>query len=142
MTLQQTIQADAVAALKGGDKLRSSRLRLVLSELQKAAKEGRDDEQTVLRRELKRRRESAEAYGKAGRMDLAQPEEAEAKLIQTYLPQPLSEGDVMKLVADTIISMEADSPKQMGQVIKAVMESSQGRAEGKLVSTLVREALS
>jgi uncharacterized protein YqeY len=114
----------------------------VLSELQKAAKEGGSDELAVLRRERKRRREAEAAYRDAGREDLAGGEAFEAEAIEAYLPAELSDEELSELVAAAIAETGASSPRDMGQVIKHVMGAAGGRADGKRVSTKVKEALS
>jgi uncharacterized protein YqeY len=138
----ERIRADVTAAMKAGDRDRVTALRLVLSELQKAAKDGGDDELAVLRRERKRRRESEHAFREAGRTDLADGEAYEAKAIEAYLPAELSGEEVDALVAAAIAETGATTPRDMGQVIKHVMAASGGRADGKTVSTKVKEALS
>jgi uncharacterized protein len=137
----ERIRADVTAAMKAGDKDRVTALRLVLSELQKDAKEGAGDEQAVLRRERKRRRESEQAYREAGREDLAAAEAYEAKAIEAYLPAELSDGELDGLVAKAVADTGASSPRDMGRVIKQVMAAAGGRADGKRVSTKVKEAL-
>jgi uncharacterized protein YqeY len=137
----ERIRADVTAAMKAGDRDRVTALRLVLSELQKAAKEGGDDELAVLRRERKRRRESETAYRDAGREDLAVGEAYEAETIEAYLPAELSEAELDALVAKAVASTGATSVRDMGRVIKQVMADAGGRADGKKVSTKVKEAL-
>lgn len=129
------------SAMKAREKERVDALRLVLSELQKAAKEGSDDEQAVLRRERKRRLEAASQFRDGGRPELAAQEEAEAELIATYMPEELSDEQLEALVTAAIAETGAASPKDMGQVMKVVMAKSQGRADGKRASARVREAL-
>jgi uncharacterized protein YqeY len=136
------IRADVTTALKAGERDRVSALRLVLSELQKAAKEGDGDELAVLRRERKRRREAEEAYRGAGREDLAAGEAFEATTIEAYLPAELSDDELDALVRAGIAETGAGSPRDMGKVIKHVMGAAGGRADGKRVSTKVKEALS
>jgi uncharacterized protein len=141
MTLADTVKQDLVSAMRSGEKDRVGALRLVLSELQKAAKEGGDDELAVLRRERKRRLESAKAFRDGGRAELAAGEEAEAKLIERYLPAELPDDSLRAIVAAAVAETGAQSPKDMGQVMKAAMAAVDGRADGKRVSALVREAL-
>ena len=129
------------SAMKAGEKQRVGALRLVLSELQKAAKDGDGDELAVLRRERKRRQDSATAFRDAGRTDLADTEEAEARLISGYLPAELSDDELREIVAAAVAETGAASPKDMGQVMKAAMPRVAGRADGKRVSTLAQEAL-
>ena len=92
MAILDEIKVDLQGAMRAGEKQRVGALRLVLSELQKAAKEGSEDELAVLRRERKRRLEAAKAYREAGRDDLADGEEAEGELIGAYLPAELSDA--------------------------------------------------
>jgi uncharacterized protein YqeY len=141
MSVMDTVKQDLATAMKAGERDRVSTLRLVLSELQKAAKEGDGDELAVLRRERKRRRESAEAFRNGGREDLATGEESEAAIIEAYLPAELSDDELRALVADAMAETGAESPRDMGRVMKAAMQRAGGRADGKRVSALVQEAL-
>ena len=141
MTLADRVKEDLTSAMKAGEKDRVGALRLVLSELQKAAKEGGDDEQAVLRRERKRRNESAAAFRDGGRPELAAAEEAEARIISAYLPAELSDDELRAIVADAVAETGAASPKDMGRVMKAAMPKVAGRADGKRVSALAQEAL-
>src|SRR5690242_13788372 len=141
MEVQDRIKADLRDAMRGGQKDRVGALRLVMSELQKAAKDGSDDELAVLRRERKRRLEAEGAYRDAGRGDLATAERAEAELIGSYLPAELSQEDLEALVAQALADAHASSPKEMGVAMKRAMELVDGRAAGKRVSELVRAAL-
>ena len=138
MALIDTVRSDMVEAMREGDKQRVTALRLVLSELQKSAKDSDEDELTVLRRERKRRLEAAEAYRTGGRAELAEGEEAEAALIAAYLPAELSDDE---LVRAAVQATGAASPKDMGRVMGQVMGEVDGRADGKRVSARVREAL-
>jgi uncharacterized protein YqeY len=140
-TLTEQLRADANGALRAGQKERVGALRLVLSELQKAAKDGSDDELTVLRRERKRRLEAAEQFRDGGRPELADQEEAEAALIAGYLPAELSDAELDELVTRAIADTGAQGARDMGQVMKAVMAASGGRADGRRTSARVREAL-
>src|SRR3712207_6607008 len=119
--IAERIRADGTAALKAGDRDRVRALRLVLSELQKEAKEGGGAGQAVLRRERKRRRESEAAYRDAGREDLAAGEAYEARAIEAYLPAELSDDELDALVASAVAETGASSPRDMGPVIKQVM---------------------
>ncbi len=130
------------SAMKAGDRDRVGALRLVLSELQKAAKDGGTDELAVLRRERKRRLEAAEQFRDAGRTELAEGEEAEARIIEGYMPAELEDAELDAIVKAAIDETGASTPKDMGQVMKAVMAKTDGRADGKRASARVREALS
>lgn len=141
MSVIEQVQSDATAALKDGDRERAGALRLIVSELQKGAKDGRDDETAVLQRERKRRAEAAVAYRDAGRDDLAESEEREAALIEAYMPEQLSDEDLHALVGDAVAESGASSPSEMGKVMAVVMPRVQGRADGKRVSAAVKEKL-
>jgi uncharacterized protein len=141
VAIAEQIKRDVTTAMKAGERDRVSALRLVLSELQKAEKEGASDELGVLRRERKRRRESEQAYREAGRGELAAAEAYEAELIETYLPAELSDDELDALVARALAETGAAGPRDMGKAIKHVMEASGGRADGRRVSTKVKEAL-
>ena len=127
--------------MKAGERERVTALRLVLSELQKDAKEGAGDELAVLRRERKKRREAEEAFRAGGRSEQADAEASEAAVIEQYLPAELSDDELDVLVAAAVAETGASTPRDMGRVIKQVMEAAGGRADGKRVSTKVKEAL-
>jgi len=135
------VKQDLTSAMKAGEKDRVGALRLVLSELQKDAKEGKGDELAVLRRERKRRHESAAAFREGGATDRAEAEEAEAEMIAAYLPAELSDDELRAIVADAVAESGASSPKDMGMVMKAAMPKVGGRADGKRVSAMAQEAL-
>jgi uncharacterized protein YqeY len=141
LTIAEQIRTDVTAAMKAGDRDRVGALRLVLSELQKAAKEGGGDEVSVLRRERKRRRDAEVAFRDAGREELAAKEASEAEVIDGYLPQELSDSELDGLVRQAVEATGASTPKDMGAVIKHVLAAAGGRADGKRVSTRARQAL-
>jgi uncharacterized protein len=141
MAVVDQIKDDVQSAMRAGEKERVGALRLLVSELQKAAKEGSDDELVVLRRERKRRLEAARAYRDAGRLDLAGGEEDEEQLISSYLPAELTEAELKLIVEQAVRESGAESPKDMGRVMKHAMAAVDGRADGKLVSGLVRALL-
>ena len=142
MSLLAQIQDDVKDAMKAGEKQRVHALRLVVNELQKAAKENGADEVEVLQRERKRRFEAAEAYREGGRAELAEAEEHEAELIGSYLPEQLSDEELGAIVGDAVAESGASSPKEMGKVMAMVMPQLKGRADGKRVSAAVKEKLS
>ncbi len=141
MTLADRVKQDLATAMRAGERDRVGRLRLVLSELQKGAKEGNDDEVAILRRERKRRLDAAEQFRDAGRAELAANEEAEAELIGGYLPAELPDEELDELVAEAVAQAGATSPKDMGNVMKLVMPRVAGRADGRRVSAAVKEIL-
>jgi hypothetical protein len=141
VTVAEQVRADMTSAMKAGDKERVGALRLVLSELQKAAKDGNDDELAVLRRERKRRLEAASQFRDGGRPELADGEESEAQLIAGYLPAEIDNDELDAIVAAAISDTGATGSADMGRVMKEVMDRVQGRAGGKRTSDRVRDAL-
>jgi uncharacterized protein YqeY len=141
MSLLTQIQDDVRDAMKAGERERVHALRLVVNELQKAAKENGADELDVLQRERKRRFEAAEAYRDGGRADLAEAEEREAELIASYMPEQISDADLGAIVGDAVAESGASSAKEMGKVMALVMPQVKGRADGKRVSAAVKEKL-
>ncbi|HST54811.1 MAG TPA: GatB/YqeY domain-containing protein [Solirubrobacteraceae bacterium] len=141
MPILEDVQTDLKTAMRAGEKHRVGTLRMVLSELQKAAKEGSDDELAVLRRERKRRLEAARAFKDGGREDLAATEEAEGELIAAYLPAELGEQELRALVEQAVRDSGASSVKDMGSAMSKAMAAVDGRADGKRVSGIVRELL-
>jgi uncharacterized protein len=141
----ERVQDDVAAALKAGDRERVHALRLVVAELQRAAKDagpsGRADELDVLQRERKRRLEAAEAYREGGREELARAEEWEAEVIAGYMPEQLSDEELGAIVGDALAELGASSERDMGKVMSLVMPRVKGRADGKRVSAVVREKL-
>ena len=141
MPVIDRLQEDVRAAMKAGERDRVHALRLIVSELQKAAKDSSADELEVLQRERKRRLEAAEAYREGGREELATAEEREAEIIAGYLPAQLSDEELAAIVGDAVAESGASSPKEMGKVMSLVMPKVKGRADGKRVSAVVREKL-
>jgi len=141
MSVLDQVQDDVKSAMKAGERDRVHALRLIANELQKAVKDTGDEETEVLQRERKRRLEAAEAYRDGGRTDLAEAEEREAQIIEGYMPEQLSEGELRAIVGDAVASSGAASPREMGKVMSLVMPQVKGRADGKRVSALVKEQL-
>ena len=148
MGLKETLQADLTEAIRSRDELKSGTIRMLLAAIQVeevAGKEARvlkDDEIIkVLSREAKKRREAVDAFKDAGRADKAEQEAKEGEVIFKYLPAQLSEDEIKKIVADAIAETGANSPQQMGQVMKIVQPKLAGKADGAMVSSLVKAAL-
>ncbi len=146
MSLTEQLQADMKTAMRGGDTHRRDTLRMVIAAAQNAAKEKRQpltDEEAleVITREVKKRRESIEAFHAAGRDDLADKEQAEIEVLSPYLPEQLGEEEVRALVVAAVAATGASSPRDMGRVMSQLMPTVKGRADGKLVSRLVNEEL-
>ncbi|MGA2757460.1 MAG: GatB/YqeY domain-containing protein [Solirubrobacteraceae bacterium] len=141
MSIIDTVKSDLVVAMKSGERERVGALRLLLSELQKSAKEGSDDELAVLRRERKRRIEAERAFREGGRDDLADGEAAEALIIGSYLPAELDDSQLAEIVTRAVERSGATSLKDLGSVMGLAMAEVGGRADGKRVSEQVRAAL-
>jgi uncharacterized protein YqeY len=140
------VQESAKAALRAGDKERVTALRMIVNELQKEAKQSRHEldeaaELSVLRRELKRREESIEAFRAGGREDLASHEEVAARIIEDLLPKQMDEAELIALVNGVLAETGASSVRDMGTVMAAVMAQGGVRVDGKLASRLVKERL-
>ena len=147
MSKLSELQESVKAALKAGDKERVTALRMVVCELQNASKTARGDldeaaELAVLRRELKRRQESIEAFRAGGREDLAAHEEFAARIIEELLPEQMDEARLSQLIDRVIAETGATSARDMGKVMSAVMAEGGLLVDGKLSSRLVKERLS
>jgi uncharacterized protein YqeY len=141
MSVLEQVQDDVRTAMKARDRERAGALRMVVDVLQQDAKLGKGDEVAVLQRERKKRVEAAEAYEEAGRAEQAAAERFEAELIEGYLPQQLSDEELSELVDAAVAETGASEKRQMGEVMAALMPKLGGRADGKRVSTAVREHL-
>ena len=148
MSLKEKLQNDLTSSMRARDEIRSSTIRMILTSMKNeevAGKEARDlsDAEiiTVLSREAKKRREAAEAFEQAGAKDRADQERAEGGIIAEYLPAKLSESEIKELIAAAIAETGANSPAQMGLVMKSLQPKTAGKADGGLVSSLVKAAL-
>ena len=148
MSIKEQLKKDLTEAIRGRDEITSGTIRMVLTAITNedvAGKEARvlsDDEViTVLSREGKKRREAAEAFENAGRTDKAALEKSEGEVIAKYLPAQLSEADIAAIIAEAIASTGAAGPADMGKVMGAVKPKIAGKADGGVVSALVKAAL-
>lgn len=146
MGLQARLDEDLKAALRAGDTLRLSTIRLARAALKNAEIERRrplieEEIATVLQSEVKRRREAIAAFQRGGRDELAQKESLEMAVLLQYLPTPLSKEEIRRLIGEAVIETGASSPREMGRVMAVLMPRTRGRADGALVGRLVREAL-
>ncbi len=146
MTILETLKSDMATSMKAGDAPRTGVIRLLRASMQnekiKQNRELSDDEALkVLQREAKQRRDSIEQYGVAGRQDLIDIEAAELEIIQAYLPQALSQGELETIVDGVIARLGATDMKQMGAVIGMAMKEVGARAEGGAVSAVVKAKL-
>jgi hypothetical protein len=146
LTLITELEQEVQDAMRAGDAERRDALRLILSSLKSAEKEllrplSEDEELQVLQRERKKRHEAAEAFRNAGRDEQAEKEEAELAILEEFMPEPLSEDELDRIVDDAIAENKATSMRDMGRVMADVMPQIAGRADGSAVSQLVREKL-
>lgn len=145
-TLVESIRSDMTEAMRGGEVLRRDTLRLMIAALDNAriasGRELNDEDAIVaLQREAKQRRESIEEYRKGDRGDLVEAEEQELLIIQTYLPEELSEEELRSIVQEVIIEVGASELDDLGSVMGPVMQRVRGRADGRQANAIVRELL-
>ena len=146
MTLRERLQDDTTAAMRSGDALRRDVLRMAQNTIYNIEKSKKitlseDEVLGVLTREVKTRRESVDAFRNGGREDLAAKEEAEIAILQGYLPQALTEDELSALVDEAIAATGASSARDLGKVMGWLSPQTRGRADGKVVSGLVAQAL-
>lgn len=148
MSIKERLRSDLTEAIRGRNEITSSTIRMVLTAItneEVAGKEARvlSDEEviTVLSREAKKRREASEAFESAGRTDKAALEKAEGEVIAQYLPAQLGIEDITMIIAEAIASTGAHGAGDMGKVMGVIKPLIAGKADGSVVSTLVREAL-
>ncbi len=147
--IKEHILVDLKEAMKLKDEMRLSVLRMLLSDIKNEEVSGSerrelaDDEViSVLRRAIKRRKEAAEQFRKGGREEMAEKEEKEIECIEKYLPPSLSDDELKVIIQGAITELGANSIKDMGKVMKFVMDKVSGRADGKAVSEMVKQMLS
>jgi len=146
VSIEDRLTNDMKTALRTGDKVRLSTIRLLRAQIKdREIERGRSlsdgDVLEVLTRAAKMRKEAIELYRQGGRTDLLTKEEAELKIIQSYMPEPLSRDELLTLINEVIQETGAQGPRDVGKVMGKVMSMVQGRAEGREVSQLVRERL-
>jgi len=146
MSLIARIEDELKEAMRARDQERTDTLRMTLASLRSAEKELQrplkdDEELQVLQRERKRRNEAAEAFREGGRPERAEKEERELAVIEEFMPEPMSEEDIERIIDDAIAETGATSLRNLGRVMADVMPQVAGRADGSTVSQLVREKL-
>jgi uncharacterized protein YqeY len=146
MDLQEQLRADLKTALREQDPVRKSAVRMAIAALKNARVEKNadlteDEMMAALAKEVKQRRNAMAEFERAGRQDLVASELAELAVLEAYLPEALSEEEIVELARQAIVETGADSPRQMGQVMGALMPRVRGRADGRQVSQIVRELL-
>ena len=147
MTLEERLVEEMKEAMKANDKLRLSTIRMIRSSVKNKEIELRkplDDEavQRVIQGMVRKGEESLEQFKLGGRMDLVEKESQEIEILKSYLPQALTQEEMIKIVDETIQEVQATSLKDLGKVMKSVMPKLQGKADGKLINQLVKERLS
>jgi uncharacterized protein YqeY len=146
VTLITELEQEVKKAMLAHDAERRDALRLILSSLRSAEKEllrplSEDEELQVLQRERKKRVEAIEAFSGAGRTEQAEREEHELEILEEFMPEPLTEEELERIVDDAIAEVKATNLRDMGRVMADVMPQIAGRADGSAVSQLVREKL-
>ncbi len=148
MSLQEEIMTAMKVAMKTKDQtaltaLRAVKSAILLAQTESGAKTDltEDQELKILQKQVKQRKDSAAIYLEQGREDLVVPEIAEAKIIETFLPEALSEEEVSKIVEDTILDIGAVGMKDMGKVMAMVSKAVAGKADGKTISNIVKAKL-
>jgi len=148
MGLKETLQGDLTEAIRARDELKSGTIRMILTAITMEEVSGKEARTlsdfeiiTVLSRESKKRKEAAEAYADAGRVDRAEREKAEGEIIALYLPTQLSLEEIKQMITDAISETGAVGPAGMGQVMKIISPKIAGKADGGTVSGLVKAAL-
>jgi len=147
MSLEQRINSEYIQAMKEKDGVKSSTLSFLRAQLKNVLIDQRLKELTdadvisVIKKQIKQRQDSIDQFEKGGRPELADKEKAELAILKNYLPEELGEDQVRQIVSEAIKEVQAQGMKDMGNVMKAVMAKTGGRADGKLLSGLVKEAL-
>ena len=149
MALKEKIAEDLKSAMKSGDKLRLETLRTLRAVLMEREIEKRgsgtdvtpEDEVAVLLSAAKKRKESIEQFEKGGRPELAEQEGKELAIIQEYLPQQMSEGEVVRVIEEVVAASGAAGASDFGKVMPAVMKRLKGKADGKMIQELVKKRL-
>ena len=146
MTLKEQLRLDMADAMRAGDSEKRDTLRFLLAAIKQVEVDDQlslDDAgvQAVLAKQAKQRRESIADYEQAGRDDIAISEKGELIIIESYLPQMISREEITEIAAKTIADLGADGPKDTGRVMGSLMPQMKGKADGRLVSEVVRELL-
>lgn len=145
--LQDLIDKDYIGAMKSRDKLKSSTLNFLRAQLKNVIIEQRVDKlddgsvAAVIKKQIKQRQDSIAQYQQAGRTELVAQEQGELAILKSYLPEEMSSDQIQEIINAVIQETQANSMKDMGQVMKAVQEKTAGNADNKLVSELVKAAL-
>ena len=147
MSLEERLIDEMKEAMKSNDKLRLSTIRMIRSaaknkEIEQRQKLNDEDIQRVIQGMIRRGEDSLDQFRAGGRMDLVEKESKELEILRSFLPQSLSQEDILKMIDQSVEEVQASSLKDLGKVMKSVMPKLQGKADGKLVNQLVKERLS
>ena len=147
MSLEEKLVDEMKQAMKSNDKLRLSTIRMMRSAIKNKEIEQRkklDDEGIfkVIQGMVRKSEESIEQFKAGGRMDLVEKEQKEVEIMKSFLPQPLSREEILRIIDQSIEETQASSLKDLGKVMKSVMPRLEGKADGKLINQLVKEKLS
>lgn len=147
MSLKDQIYSDLIEAIKARDESKTNTLRLLKAEIMKFEVSGADKESTdevvteIIQKQVKQRKDSEQQFRDGDRAEMADKEAQEAEILQTYLPEQMSEDEVRTIVQEGIASSGAESKADMGKVMGAIMPKLKGKADGKLVNQIVMELL-
>jgi len=147
MNLEERLNEEMKQAMRSADKLRLSTIRMIRSAIKNKEIEQRkklDDEAIfkVIQGMVRKSEESIEQFKAGGRMDLVEKEQKEVETMKSFLPQPLSREEILKIIDQTVEETQASSLKDIGKVMKSVMPKLEGKADGKLINQMVKEKLS
>ncbi len=147
MSLEERLVEEMKQAMKSNDKLKLSTIRMIRSALKNKEIDLRkkledEDIVKVIQAMMRKGEESVEQFETGGRMDLVEKEKSEIEIMKSFLPQPLSQEEILKIIDQSIQETQASSLKDMGKVMKSVMPKIGGKADGKLINQLVKERLS
>jgi uncharacterized protein len=144
--LFEDLHTQIIAAMKAGDQLRVSTLKLLLSEIKNYQIDHpqmtHEEEMTIVKKEAKKRKDSILAYQNAGRAELADKEQAELVILQEFMPDEMGEEELSAIVDQVIAEAKPQGLQEMGKIIGIVMQKAQGRADGSMVATLIKQKLS
>ena len=147
MSLEERLIEEMKQAMKSNDKLRLSTIRMIRStlinkEIELRKKLEDEDVVKVIQVMVRKGEEAVEQFQAGGRADLVEKEKKEMEILKSFLPQPLSQEEIVKIIDQSIQETQASSPKDIGKVMKAVMPKIGGKADGRLINQLVKERLS
>ncbi len=147
MSLEEKLVEEMKQAMKSNDKLRLSTIRMIRSgvknkEIELRKKLEDEEIERVIQVMVRKGEESVEQFQTGGRTDLVEKEKKEIEILKSFLPQPLSQEEILKIIDQSIQETQASSPKDIGKVMKSVMPKIAGKADGKLINQLVKERLS